>query len=60
MRRLAAAPHANQIIWAITTQEEIGLRGAHTAVEIARPEIGIAMLQKLDATTVKQLRDFTP
>jgi putative aminopeptidase FrvX len=43
MRRLAAAPHANQIVWAITTQEEIGLRGAHTAVEIAKPELAIAI-----------------
>ena len=43
MRRLATAPHANQIVWAITTQEEIGLRGAHTAVEIAKPELAIAI-----------------
>jgi putative aminopeptidase FrvX len=43
MRRLATLPHANQIVWAITTQEEIGLRGAHTAVEMAKPEIGIAI-----------------
>jgi len=43
MRRLATAPHGNQIIWAITTQEEIGLRGAHTAVEMAKPDIGIAI-----------------
>jgi len=43
MRRLASAPHPNQIVWAITTQEEIGLRGAHTAVEIAKPELAIAV-----------------
>src|SRR3954462_4563422 len=43
MRRLATAPHPNQIVWAITTQEEIGLRGAHTAVEIAKPELAIAI-----------------
>jgi putative aminopeptidase FrvX len=43
MRRLAGAPHPNQITWAITTQEEIGLRGAHTAVEVARPELAIAI-----------------
>jgi putative aminopeptidase FrvX len=43
MRRLANLPHPNQIVWAITTQEEIGLRGAHTAVEMAKPEIGIAI-----------------
>ncbi len=34
MRRLASMPHPNQIFYAITTQEEIGLRGAHTAVEV--------------------------
>jgi putative aminopeptidase FrvX len=43
MRRLAGTPHPNQIVWAITTQEEIGLRGAHTAVDMAKPEIGIAI-----------------
>lgn len=31
------------IVWVATTQEEIGLRGAHTAVEMARPEIGISI-----------------
>jgi endoglucanase len=43
MRRLATTPHPNQILYAITTQEEIGLRGAHTASEIIKPEIGIAL-----------------
>jgi endoglucanase len=43
MRRLANAPHPNRILWTITTQEEIGLRGAHTAVDIVKPEIGIAI-----------------
>jgi putative aminopeptidase FrvX len=43
MRRLAAAPHPNQILWAITTQEEIGLRGAHTAADVIKPELGIAI-----------------
>ncbi|MGC2657669.1 MAG: M42 family metallopeptidase [Bryobacteraceae bacterium] len=43
MRRLATAPHPNQIFYAITTQEEIGLRGAHTASEAIKPEIGIAL-----------------
>ena len=36
-------PHANQIFWTITTQEEIGLRGAHTAVEVVKPDVGIAI-----------------
>ncbi len=43
MRRLASAPHPNQIVWAITTQEEIGLRGAHTAADAIKPELGIAI-----------------
>ncbi|MDH4064449.1 MAG: M42 family peptidase, partial [Acidobacteriota bacterium] len=38
MRRLATAPHPNQILWTITTQEEIGLRGARTAAETIKPE----------------------
>lgn len=43
MRRLASLPHPNQILWAVTTQEEVGLRGAHTAAETIKPEIGIAL-----------------
>ena len=43
MRRLATTPHPNQIVYAITTQEEIGLRGAHTAADAIRPELGIAI-----------------
>jgi endoglucanase len=43
MRRLANEPHPNQIVWVITTQEEIGLRGAHTAAEVVRPDLGIAL-----------------
>src|SRR3954468_4967352 len=43
MRRLAALPHANRIVWTITTQEEIGLRGAHTAADVVKPELAIAI-----------------
>jgi putative aminopeptidase FrvX len=43
MQKLARAPHPNQIFWVATVQEEIGLRGAHTASEIVKPEIGIAI-----------------
>lgn len=43
MRRLQTEPHPNQLFWAITTQEEIGLRGAHTASDAIRPELGIAI-----------------
>lgn len=31
------------IVWVATTQEEIGLRGAQTAVEKARPDLGISI-----------------
>jgi putative aminopeptidase FrvX len=43
MKRLAALPHANQIVYALTTQEEVGLRGAHTASEMVKADIGIAL-----------------
>ncbi len=43
MRRLASTPHPNQIVYAITTQEEIGLRGAHTASDVIKPDLGIAI-----------------
>jgi endoglucanase len=43
MRRLANEPHPNQIVWVITTQEEIGLRGAHTAANVAKSDLGIAL-----------------
>jgi endoglucanase len=43
MRRLANEGHPNQIAWVITTQEEIGLRGAHTAADAVKPELGIAI-----------------
>src|SRR5947209_2825154 len=43
MRRMAGQPHANQIFFVATTQEEIGLRGAHTAADLVKPDIGIAI-----------------
>jgi endoglucanase len=43
MRRLSTLPHSNQILWTITTQEEIGLRGAHTAADVVKPELAIAI-----------------
>ncbi|MGH9143118.1 MAG: M42 family metallopeptidase [Vicinamibacterales bacterium] len=43
MRRLARLSHPNQIVWTITTQEEIGLRGAHTAADVVKPELAIAI-----------------
>jgi putative aminopeptidase FrvX len=43
MRRLATAPHPNQILWTITVQEEIGLRGAESAAVIVKPELALAL-----------------
>ncbi len=43
MQKLAKAAHPNQIYWVATVQEEIGLRGAHTAADLVKPEIGIAI-----------------
>lgn len=43
MRRTAKLPHANQLFYVATTQEEIGLRGARTAAQTVKPEIGIAI-----------------
>jgi endoglucanase len=43
LRRLAAAGHPNQLFVAATTQEEVGLRGAHSAADVIRPDIGIAI-----------------
>jgi len=43
MRRLATLPHANQIVWTITTQEEVGLRGAEAAAAVVKPAVAIAI-----------------
>jgi endoglucanase len=43
LQKLAAGPHPNQVFVAVTTQEEIGLRGAHTAADVIKPDIGIAI-----------------
>jgi endoglucanase len=43
MRRLKSGSHANHIFYAITTQEEIGLRGAHTAADAIKADIGISL-----------------
>jgi len=43
MRRLNSQAHPNQIFWTITTQEEIGLRGAHSAVDVVKPDVAIAL-----------------
>ena len=43
MRRFQHTPHPNQIFYAATVQEEIGLRGAETSAQIIKPDIGIAI-----------------
>jgi putative aminopeptidase FrvX len=43
MRRMASLPHTSQIVYALTTQEEVGLRGAHTASDAAKADVGIAL-----------------
>lgn len=43
MRRTAKQPHANQIVYVATVQEEVGLRGARAATQVVKPDIGIAL-----------------
>jgi len=43
MRRFQRTSHPNQIFYAATVQEEIGLRGGETSAQIIKPDIGIAI-----------------
>jgi endoglucanase len=43
MQRLARLPHPNQLFFVATTQEEIGLRGARTASNAVKPDLGLAI-----------------
>ena len=43
MQRTARQPHPNQLFYVATVQEEIGLRGAHAATDVVKPDIGIAL-----------------
>ena len=43
MQRMAKRPHANQLFFVATTQEEIGLRGARTAANLVKPDLGLAI-----------------
>ncbi|MGI4755534.1 MAG: M42 family metallopeptidase [Janthinobacterium lividum] len=43
MERTKSSGHPNQIFYVATTQEEIGLRGARTAAQVVKPDIGIAI-----------------
>ena len=42
-RRLRSSGHPNQVFFAATVQEEIGLRGARASTAIIKPDIGIAI-----------------
>jgi putative aminopeptidase FrvX len=43
MNRLAHGAHPNQLFYAATVQEETGLRGAHTAADMVKPDVAIAL-----------------
>ncbi len=43
MERTAKSAHPNHIFYVATVQEEIGLRGARTAAQLVKPDIGIAL-----------------
>ncbi|CAN5310804.1 M42 family metallopeptidase [soil metagenome] len=43
MRRLKASGHPNRIAFTITTQEEVGLRGAESAAAVIKPAVAIAI-----------------
>jgi endoglucanase len=43
MKRLSHGVHPNQLFYAATVQEEIGLRGAHTASDVVKPDVGVAL-----------------
>lgn len=43
MRRTARLHHPNQLFFVATVQEEVGLRGAQTAANQVRPDVGIAI-----------------
>ena len=43
LRRLKASGHPNRLYVAATVQEEVGLRGARTAADLIKPDVGIAI-----------------
>jgi len=43
LRRLRASGHPNRLFVAATVQEEVGLRGARTAADVIKPDVGIAI-----------------
>ena len=43
LKRLQGQKHPNTIVAVATTQEEIGLRGAHTSTALVEPDLGISL-----------------
>jgi endoglucanase len=43
LRRLRSSGHPNQLFVVATVQEEVGLRGARTAADLIKPDVGIAI-----------------
>ncbi len=43
LRRLRASGHPNQLFVTATVQEEVGLRGARTAADLIKPDVGVAI-----------------
>lgn len=56
MKRLQHGAHPNQVFYAATVQEEIGLRGGQTSAQMIKPDIGIA----LEAGVVKNAPGVGP
>jgi putative aminopeptidase FrvX len=56
MERLRHAPHPNQVFYAATVQEEVGMRGGQTSAQMIKPDIGIA----LEVGVVKDAPDVRP
>lgn len=42
-RQLAGRPHPNTVFFVGSVQEEVGLRGARTAAELAEPDVALAL-----------------
>jgi putative aminopeptidase FrvX len=56
LRELANTTHPNTVVGTSSVQEEVGLRGAKTAVEVAKPDVAIA----LEVGTCCDLPDVKP
>lgn len=43
LKRLQSQTHPNTVVAVATTQEEVGLRGAHTSTALVEPDLGISL-----------------